>query len=118
DPKGVLADVYGWGTPTIDVTKVYVNLQGLLRGRTRDSLLGFAPANVLRACGVTLSSDGHELIPQLSIPLVDFTVGDLFLNVVPLPTPDPSQAQSIGLVLDVGASLSSDAQINTTVLES
>jgi hypothetical protein len=112
DPKGVLADVYGWGTPAVDVVKFYTNLQGLLRGKTRDSIVGFAAGNVLQACGVTLSADGHELIHQLAIPLVDFSVGDLFLDVLPLPTTDPSESQALGLVLDVGTSLSSDVQIN------
>jgi hypothetical protein len=112
DPKGVLADVYGWGTPSIDVARLYANGQRLLRGRTRDTVVGFAAANVLAACGVSPSPTGHELIPQLSIPLVDFESGDVFLKLVPLPTGSPSDPQQLALVLNVGAASAGNNQLD------
>ncbi|HEY7371668.1 MAG TPA: hypothetical protein VIF57_05770, partial [Polyangia bacterium] len=111
-PKGVLAELYGWGTSQIDTARLYSNLQRLLRGRRRDSVQGFTAASALTAVGADPSGDGSALVPQLSIPLVDFEVGDVFLDVAPFPVDAAGAPQALAMLLDLGAALSGTNQLN------
>jgi len=104
DPNGLLRDVYGWSTPSIDTAKLFANLERFA------TLLGPTPSRpfpteeLAATYGVNVATDTTQLTRRLLFPLgslgdLDFT---LDLYAVPQP-PQSTTPQPLALTVDVDA---------------
>jgi hypothetical protein len=100
DPKGLLADVYGWGTPAINPDRLYAALAGITPFFLAPAEVQYPDEKLLAAVasGVPISEDEGPGA-QLLIPLIDN--GDVALDVAlyPVPTATPGQPQPLALTL-------------------
>ncbi len=105
DPMSVLADVYGWGTPTLDLTAMFLGLERVsypllgpieMRVPTPAMLTAVAPG------GVVAPNDGPS--PAFTIPIFESGPFALVLAVLPLPKVTPTELQGVALTLELSIS--------------
>jgi hypothetical protein len=102
DPLSVLADVYGWGTPTLDLAALFRSIERVsypllgpieLRFPTADMLTAVAPG------GVVPPDDGPS--PAFAIPIYETGPMTLVIAVLPLPKVSPGEQQGVSLSLQL-----------------
>jgi hypothetical protein len=102
DPLSVLADVYGWGTPTLDLTMMFANIERLSYPLLGPIELRFPSDEMLGATapgGVVSSDDGPS--PAFAIPIYENGPFTLVLAVLPLPKVTPTELQGVALTLQL-----------------
>jgi hypothetical protein len=111
-PKDALADVYGWGTPTIDTTTLFANLQPLLALRAQGSTLQYPTDKEIDGYALPTNADRTDLPARLGFPLAQFGPGVVNLAVTPVSPPAPATAQNLALTLDVSGQFSQTLALN------
>jgi len=100
DPRGVLADVYGWGTPVIDPDRLFDTVMAItpfllvpaeVTYPDDDMVAGLAP-------GVVVAEDVGPGA-QLVVPLLRTENVELDVAMYPVPTAAPDQPQGLALSL-------------------
>jgi hypothetical protein len=112
DPLSVLADVYGWGTPTLDLTTMFANIGRVsyyvmgpieLRVPSDDMLTALAPG------GVVAPDDGPS--PAFTIPIWQNDPFTLVIAFLPLPKVTPGELQGVAITLQLAITENTTIQI-------
>jgi hypothetical protein len=100
DPRSLLQDVYGWGTPTLDLDRLFTNIE-----RVSYPLLGPIelryPSDQLLAStapGAPISPDDGPP-PAYTIPIYEGGPITIVLAVLPLPKLTPQELQGVAITL-------------------
>lgn len=100
DPKGLLREVYGWGTPTIDAQHLFGALQDLATSLYVMAIFDYPSPSLIERLlpGVTIS-ETEAPTPLLQFPLVDTEFLDLSLALFPIPKASSTELQGLALSL-------------------
>lgn len=100
DPAALFRDVYGWGSPELDVERLFEAIEGIsfqlltvpeVDYPDNDFIAAVAPGVIIPA------EEGPE--PQLLVPILDSDLIDFSILVYPLPTASASEAQGLAITL-------------------
>jgi hypothetical protein len=116
DPAALLKDVYGWGTPNLDVDRLFAALLDLSMRLSApaeiqypsDALLANVAPNVVIAPDV-----GPE--PMFEIPLIKFDMVTVSLAILPLPKANAIDLQGLALTLVVSGDVSKTIDLSPSV---
>ena len=102
DPAALLADVYGWGTPSIDSARLFANLArlGTILGPTPQ--IEYPTEEFVSAYGIDPDSNDADLVRRLVFPIGSVGGGEFALDVYPVPTVAPA-VQPLAVTLDIAA---------------
>jgi len=102
DPGTILQEVYGWGTPTLDIDRLFMNIRRLSYGLLgplevrypSDALLSvLAPGAVI--------PDDEGLPPAYTIPIYEGGPITIVLALIPLPKRTPEELQGVAVTLSL-----------------
>ncbi len=109
DPAQLAREVYGWGTPALNVERLFFALEQLSFALFAPAERGYASDALLSALELPIPTD-PEIEPPRTLKLSFLTVPPLDVGVVlfPLPTATPTEQQGLGLTvaLAVGGGIS------------
>jgi uncharacterized protein DUF6603 len=106
DPKALFADVYGWGTPTLNTGRLFLALQRLSTAILGPARLDYPDDVLIQAVapGAVIPADtGPD--PVLIVPLIEFAGITASLLVYAKPTSSPTEAQGLVLVLVISGDI-------------
>lgn len=112
DPLSVLADVYGWGTPTLDLATMFKNIERVsynLMGPIELRVPADTTLNALAPGGVVPPDDGPA--PALTIPIYENGPFTLVVAVLPLPKVTPGELQGVAITLELAITADTTFQL-------
>ncbi len=116
DPSGLFKDVYGWGTPSIHVGRLFEALGRLSLVLLAPTKIDYPSDSFIQAVapGVTISPTVQPT-PELVIPVFTTDVITISVAVYPVPTASATDLQSLALTVDVSGDLTVTFPISETV---
>ena len=96
-PSAIMADVYGWGTPTLKIDKLFDALQSLSYQLMFPARIEYASEAFLNA--ITPGATASLPRPMLILPLATLGGASLNLGVLAAPKLDPNEAEGLAFHL-------------------
>jgi hypothetical protein len=111
DPAGLFRDVYGWGTPKLDVKRLFDALRLMSFHLVYPARIEYPSPTSLEALGVDTAvpqDDGPD--PELILPVLETDLGVVSLVLYPVQTKTPTELQGLAatLIADAGITASVD----------
>ncbi|MET0333342.1 MAG: DUF6603 domain-containing protein, partial [Rhizobacter sp.] len=98
DPAAVLRELYGWGTPSVDATKLFLALRNLAFAANIPAYFDRASLPLMQAVVAGLPSNARPE-PGLQVPLLANTDQELVLGLYAMPTLNAADPQGLMLTL-------------------
>jgi hypothetical protein len=112
DPAELFRDVYGWGTPQLDVGRLFGALRDLSFDLPYPARIEYPSPLTLEALGVDTVIPGDVgPDPELILPLFETDFGMISLVVHPVATATPTEAQGLAATLIADAGLTATIDI-------
>lgn len=100
DPKGLFQDVYGWGTPNLDVDKLFDRLLQLSIVFGHPAAVEFPGDNLLQALGGSPASpSGEGAEPQLLVPIWANDTFSVSTALFPMPRAQASDPRALAATI-------------------
>ena len=118
NPRGLLQEVYGFGTPEIDTELLFDNLARLTTLLGVPASVEFPTAEMAAAYGVATPADLADLKRQLVIPIgsaLDDTV-TFALGIYAVPGATPADPESLAMTLEVEGETTIPIQLTPSAL--
>jgi hypothetical protein len=112
DPAELFRDVYGWGTPKIDVTRLFEALRMLSFHLVAPARIEYPSPLTLEALGVDTAipeDDGPD--PELILPVLETEFGVVSLVLYPVQTTIPTELQGLAATLIANTGISQTVEI-------
>lgn len=116
DPGNLFHDVYGWGTPALDIPRLFEAIRRLSTMLLAPAIVGYPDDALLRVLspGAAVSPDDGPP-PLLLIPLLNLDVLTVSAALIPLPSASPADAQALAVTLVLTGALTDAIPLTDTL---
>jgi len=98
-PDAVLRDVYGWGTPKIDLRPLLDALLSVSAALNAPGTVGYPSRGLMHAVVPTMDLDGVYLERMFRMPIIDIGLVRVDAGITPIPKADPVELQGVAVTL-------------------
>ena len=98
-PQQLLHDVYGWGTPTLDMDPMFDALLSVAHALQAPGTFDYPSRGMLQALAPGADLTSQRIERAFSVPIVDITAGQILLLVTALPKLSPTELQGLAVAL-------------------
>jgi hypothetical protein len=106
-PQQVFADVYGWGTNTLNMDPLFDALQSLSYAINSPGAYDYPSTGLLNVVAPGVSLAGKRIERIFEMPLVDLTAAQLTFAITPIPTASTTEPQGLAFVVAASGSIAS-----------
>jgi hypothetical protein len=98
-PEQILADVYGWGSPALNLDPLFDVLQDLAGALQSEHAFDYPSQAMLASIAPGVNLKGKRIDRSFGVTLVDVTAGQLVALLTAVPQANPSDAQALAIAL-------------------